>query len=327
MQPEIHQGYTVYKKNYGPVWVALHSGPAVSTTSRDDNADGIASLCWEKTGGTLILSNVTRDMTLGIDFNRDLPNIETAMGSYQKFNNGEFNEEKKRYKGEYAFVAGTKKSYIEKMKIYKSLWEYIRNSGDFLIFMHRQFARIKNYPSAIDIITFNDCGIKKEIIRKIIDDTNHNHEDFFKRIEKSFKNVTYVEQMKKLILYGLKSSTIASDVKIMKQFCGLEEREALEREINEINFMAACGSALKSMPFPEITMERVFSAELAIGPKKEIIKNRNKIAMEIEINAFMSEWYPKETSRIIIEIADKVKKVDEYKKMGFNQTQILKFIS
>jgi hypothetical protein len=81
------------------------------------------------------------------------------------------------------------------------------------------------------------------------------------------------------------------------------------------------------MPPPEITMERVFSAEKAIGPKKEIIKNMNKIAIEVEVNEFMSGWHPKETSKIIMDMVDKIRKVDECKKMGFNQKQILEFIS
>ena len=330
MHPEIHVGYTVYRNKYGPVWVALHSGPALGNTPRDDNSDGISSLCWKRDGGTLILSNMTRDTVLGIDFNREMPSQEKALEMYNKFldeGTDDFENERKAFRKQYAFVAANRKNYNDKARIYKSLWSLIRNSGDFIIFIHRQYARLKNYPSVIDLITFNDCGIRKDILRKIINDVNSNHSDFFRKIEKDFKNVTYIEQIKKTGRGMIGKDALSKDLSIIQNTCDPGMLERLRKDFTEKNFILACGSALRQLPAPEITMEKIFSAESAIGPKKEIIKNGNKVAIEVEINEFLSEWYPGRTSVIISEIAEKIRMVEEYKKMGLSQTQIMKFIS
>lgn len=330
MHPEIYVGYTVYRKKYGPVWVALHSGPSVRNVPRDDNSDRISSMCWERDGGTLVISNMTRDMLLGIDFNREMPSQEKAIEMYHKFfshETGDFEQGRKDFRSKYAFVAANRKNYADKARIYKSLWSLVRNSGDFIIFIHRQYARMRNYPSAIDLITFNDCGIKKEILKKIVDDINESYSGFFRKIEKDFKNVTYVEQIKRVGLASAGADSLKGDLSIIDRNSEQKYVEKLRSDFNEKNFIMACGSAIKRMPPPEITMERIFSAESAIGPKKEIIKNRNKVAIEVEINAFMSEWFPEETAKIITCLAEKIRMADEYKKMGLNQTQILKFIS
>lgn len=327
MHHEIEDGYIIYRKGHGPVWVAIHSGPAMRTSGRDDNSDTIANLCWESTAGTLIFSSTPRDMLYGMDLNRELPEMDIAIENYRKFLNGNYSKEKEKYSKKFAFVASSKKTYMEKTRIYKSFWSVVRNSGDFIIFIHRQFARLKNYPSAIDLITFNDMGIKRDILKKIVDETNKENEDFFRKIEKNFKNVTYVEQIKKVNLFGIKNRYVLNDMSILKQYCDAKIFEALHTEYNEHNFLSACSNALKNMPPPEITLEKVFNSESAIGPKKEIIKNSNKIAIEVEINCFLSEWYPKQTASIILSIIDRIKKVEEYKKMGFSQPKILKFVS
>lgn len=326
MNMEIHDGFTLYKKRYGPVWAALHSGPAIRKTSRDDSSDIISSLCWRKTGGTLLFSTFTRDMLYGIDFNRELPESEIAVNMCPKFEKGRMTEEKRKYKKQYAFVCQTKKEYNEKKRIYKSLWSYVRNSGDFIIFMHRQYARLKNYPSAMDLITFNSCGIKKEILDRIVEEINASNRDFFRKIEKNFKNVTYIEQIRQTNVLGMRKDYFRDDLRVIQHNCSKATIDKLRNDFSQENFLAASAEALKKLPPPEITLEKIFSAESAIGPKKEIIKNSNKMAIEIEVNCFMSEWYPKETSKMVLEIVEKIKRVEEYKKMGFTQPQILKFL-
>ena len=76
MDFKIKEGYLVYQTSRDPVLVTPHSGPALEiATSRDDNSETVASLCWQKIGGTLIISNVSRKRMWGIDFNRDIPPI------------------------------------------------------------------------------------------------------------------------------------------------------------------------------------------------------------------------------------------------------------
>src|SRR3989338_5097901 len=87
MISEFYRGFSVYKNSEnGIVIVAPHSGPALeTTTSRDDNSETVASLCFKKMGGTLIISNMSRKRYWGIDFNRDIPSKETATKMFDMF--------------------------------------------------------------------------------------------------------------------------------------------------------------------------------------------------------------------------------------------------
>ncbi|MEM7826930.1 MAG: hypothetical protein QXQ40_01755 [Candidatus Aenigmatarchaeota archaeon] len=322
---QVYKGFTVYKNGYGPVWVVLHSGPAISGSSRDDNSDIIASICFERLGGTIVLSNLTRNLLSGIDFNRDVPPLDKAIGMYHKFAEKMLTREIKEYKSKYAFVASNEKDYNERLKLYKTMWSHIRNSGDFFIFLHRQFARLKNYPSVMDLITFDSCGIKAEILKKIVENVNAANEEFFTSIERDFKNVTYIEEMRS-ILNDPSNEMLKNDMKIIEKYDKISF-EKLSKEFTKKNFLAACRGVIEKMPKPLITLEKVFSAKSAIAPKKEIIKSGKRIAIEVEVNSFMGGWYPEKAAEIILDIVGRIKEVAEYKRLGFTQTQILKFIS
>ena len=85
---DVQPGFTIYKNGYGPVWVCPHAGPAFeSPFDRDENSDVVASLCWLQTGGSLVISTISRHRALGIDLNRDAPERDSAnllWGEYEK---------------------------------------------------------------------------------------------------------------------------------------------------------------------------------------------------------------------------------------------------
>src|SRR3989344_7513141 len=104
MKTEFKKGYIVYKNKDDPVFVVPHSGPALEiATSRDDNAETVASLCWKKDGGVLIVSGIPRKREWGIDFNRDIPNFDSALNAYNKFD--EDSDKIFEYKKKYAWIA------------------------------------------------------------------------------------------------------------------------------------------------------------------------------------------------------------------------------
>ena len=345
MEFEIYPGFMVYKNGYGPVFVSLHSGHAFGDVlGRDDNSDVIGVLCWKKYGGTLILSTITRDRVFGIDFNRDIPPLDLALEMYAKFDRKKLRDQ---FKKKYAFVAKNKTDYNKKLRIYNTFWSYVRNSGNFFIFIHRQYARLKNVPSLMDLITFKDIGIKRTVLQKIVEEVNKSYKKFFKKIEKDFKKFLLLEE-KRVIELGCKGC-IEEDIKTILPFCYkkrekkqtmvlskekefrkiLENRELLENisdPENQREILNVFKEITKNLPKPCITLEKIFSAEFAIGPIKQLVKSGDKIAIEIEINEFLSRFYPNTTSEIILDIVKKIKDVDIYKKLGFTQTQILRFI-
>jgi len=349
MQLEVHEGFSVYKNGYGPVFVALHSGPTTDILSgRDSYSDMIASFCFERNGGTLILANITRNRVYGIDFNREIPDLDVALDMYSKFLKNSSTDLCHQYKRKYSFVAENKKDYQEKVRIYKKFWSYIRTSGDFIIFIHTLISRLKNFSSIIDLITFNSRGIDKHILNKIIGEVNEANAKFFKRIESDYKQVILLEQKRIVNSISIDKINLEKDMKIADQWCykKIDSKSSLVLQKNKdyldflqnrkINLndrntkrilLKIFKYVLKNAPTPKITLENIYNAETAIGPIKEIVKNGRKIAIEVEINSFISRWYPEETVKIIIDIINKIKQVDEYKKLGFSQTQILKFFA
>ena len=67
MDISFRKGYCAYKnKDNGIFIVTPHSGPAFeNSTARDDNSETVASLCWKKVGGTLIVATVARKRLWG----------------------------------------------------------------------------------------------------------------------------------------------------------------------------------------------------------------------------------------------------------------------
>ena len=83
---KINNGFLVYENGKDIVWVVPHSGPALETpTSRDARSDTVASLCWLKVGGRLVVSSTPRKRALGIDFNRDPPPLGRSLRHYPLF--------------------------------------------------------------------------------------------------------------------------------------------------------------------------------------------------------------------------------------------------
>ena len=88
MQIFYRKGYIVYqeKGEHNFTSVPPHAGAALEIpTSRDDNSETVASLCWMKTGGNFILSTMPRKRAFGVDFNRGIPKKTVSLVICRKF--------------------------------------------------------------------------------------------------------------------------------------------------------------------------------------------------------------------------------------------------
>ncbi|MFC2143855.1 hypothetical protein ACFLQO_00670, partial [Candidatus Aenigmatarchaeota archaeon] len=196
MKIKFYPGFTVYKNGKGPTYVTPHSGPALETvTSRDDNSETVASLCWMKTGGTLIVSNMTRKRLLGIDFNRQPPPIKKAIKYYDKFKKAENQEMLHKYRNKYAWVAKDEEDYMKRFKVYNDFWNEVRK-GHFIVLVHRAFTRLKAVPSVMDLSTFQGKGVNTKFLNNVISEINKKHSRFFRDADFEYKNVLYLEQKK-----------------------------------------------------------------------------------------------------------------------------------
>ncbi len=334
-----HPGFIVYRNGPGPVWVCPHSGPAIEIpTARDQWSETIASLCWLKLGGTLIVSGIPRKQMYGMDFNREIPPKDSALTLWPEFVKDENKERLEKYRKVYSWTAIDDPDYKNRLKIYSDFWNTVRRSGDVIIFLHTQFTRIKNFPSVMDVITYQGRGVKREIANAIINKANKIHKDFFKNIEKSYKDEIYhehyriIERVKNVFSeFNLDSvkveykKNILDDMKIIKRYAKKSIYKRLETEFNEKNFMLAVKSALNQKVSPRITLESIFKGQKALNMKKPLFE-KGKLVMEVETTRFLGYWYPRKASEIIMDILNDLISVDIYRKMGAKQTQIIKFI-
>ena len=319
MQVRFYPGFVVYKNGKGPTYVTPHSGPALeTTTSRDDNSETVASLCWLKTGGTLVVSNIPRKRLLGVDFNRDIPSLEKAMDYYEKFRKDEDQEALYEYRKRYAWVARDKEDYKNRLKIYQDFWSEVRK-GHFIVLVHRAFTRLKAVPSVMDLSTFQGRGVDTRFLKRVVSDINTKYSEFFELTDFEYKNVVYLEQKRAinniLRIYGdfdlkrIKADfliNIKKDLRVIKRYANKRLKERLDDDFSPQNFLLATRSALEKIGNPKITVEHVFKSSLAKGPKKQLFPASDKIIIQFEPTTFLNFWYPNEASDMIIETINRV---------------------
>jgi hypothetical protein len=319
MNVSFYPGFIVYRNGSGPTYVTPHSGPALeTTTSRDDNSETVASLCWLKTGGTLIVSNVPRKRLLGVDFNRDMPPPKKAIEYYERFRKDEDPELLYDYRKKYGWVARDMQDYKKRLAMYRSFWSEVRK-GDFVVLVHRAFTRMKAVPSVMDLSTFQGEGICTAFLKGVIDDINSKYTEFFDLTDFEYKNVVYLEQ-KRIInnilrIYGefdirkMKAdflSNMKEDLKVIRRHAKKRLMDRLDDDFSAQNFLLATRSALENIGQPRITVEHVFRGTLAIGTRKQLFPARDKIIIQFEPTTFLNFWYPDEASNMIIEIINRV---------------------
>lgn len=320
MQIKFHSGFVVYKNGKGPTYVTPHSGPALETAmSRDDNSETVASLSWLKTGGTLIVSNVSRKRLMGIDFNRGIPSMKKALEYYEKFKKDEDQEILYEYRKKYAWVARDEEDYNNRLRIYQSFWDEVKKGG-FIVLVHRAISRLKAVPSAMDLTTFSSMGVDKAFLQRVVTDINSKYSEFFKQNDLEYKNIVYMEQKRiianTLRVYGdIDLKRIGSDFKVnmkkdiraIRKYAKKRINSRLNDDFSPQNFLLATRSALEHMGYPRITVEYVFNGKLALGTKSQLFPSgKKKIVIQFEPTTFLNSWYPEEASNMIIEIINRV---------------------
>lgn len=304
----VYPGFLVYEKHgfdHSNVFISQHSGPSLGF-EQDRNTDKIALSLMNSMGGNLIISTIPRHSVYGVDYNRMAPNIEKAIEYFKKWEKG---IDISKYQQKYAWVAKNKKEHKMKERLFKTFWHALKHLGFFYVFLHTSKPYIKNYPSAIDIISFGGEGVDKILLEKIIKEANKKYEKFFKKIKPTYTKLTYEYQ-------ELKYKMNKFDIKYLK---------TKFKNVNENNYLLYVKKLLKQ-DSPKITIDTKFTGALAYGPKTELYIGRNNVVLEIEINYIFSEFYFNECIEILSLIMRQLKHVKRYQMLGFTQTQIMQFL-
>ncbi len=325
MQAFFRRGYVIYKEKgeHDFTYVAPHSGPALETpTSRDDNSETVASLCWMKTGGTLILSTLPRKRAFGIDFNRGIPKKSESIELFRDFLGDKNLLRLHNFRNKYAWSACNGEDYRKRFKIYQSFWNEARN-GKSVALIHSAFNRLKLVPSIMDISTFDGIGVDRKLLDGIVKDINDEYKGFFKEIDKSYKAVVLLEEERainniirvseKFGLDGMNPDfleNIKADLEAIRACTDKDVMMELERDFTPRNFLQASKKALLNMEPPKVTVEHFFKCMKSVAPKKQLMGRRKhpkgRTVMNIECSRFISFWYPNEAADMIVRILEMV---------------------
>lgn len=321
MKIDFHKGFIVYKNGKGPVFVAPHSGPALEVpTARDDNSETVASLCWLRMGGSLIISGMPRKMMLGADFNRDPPSEKLAIEYWKKFSEEKEWAKLMNYRKNLSWVAYNKRDHMSRLRIYRDFWKTVRGLGDTIVFFHRMFNRIKNFPSIMDIITYRGYGVNKDIMGRIISEINGEYAGFFKKLSRNYRDAILMEEKRAVerILRIFKSfdinnikveyrENIKRDIDVIMEYADAKVFKRMYKRPTPRNFISAVRSALNAGADPMVTLEHIFKGRPAWGTKKGLFRKRNM--MEVEMSTFLSYWYPGKAADIIMRIINNVRTI------------------
>ena len=322
MKIDFKRGYTIYRNSGGKgiMFVAPHSGPALaSPVTRDDHSETVAMRCLELIGGKLVVSSITRDRMFGVDFNRYIPNLKTALEHHELFSEDNTSTKCHKYTKKYAWVAKDEKDYYARLQIYQNFWEDVCK-GKIIIFVHKNFSKIKAVPSIMDIITFSQKGIKKEIIKEIVEEVNAKYFEFFQKIAIDYKQAV-ISETKRSVLDMLRiyehfnpnemspgrREGMEKDLKKITEYADPIALNRLKRNFTPFNFLAAVRNALDRSPLPCVTVESVHDGSLALGPVNKLFPHKDKVIIEVECNGFINFWHPHMAAKIIGDVVEKLK--------------------
>jgi len=327
LKADLRPGFSVYRNGPGPVWVAPHCGPTIETaTSRDDWSDAVASKCWSKTGGTLIISGIPRRQSFGIDYNREMPSEPKALSIWKEIMKDSNSDSVQKFCATYAWSAQDRREHEWKRKAYSDFWETVRRSGDVVAFIHSQFTMAKNFPSVLDVITYEGKGADKRIVGAIVDDLNARYEPFLTGVAKEYAETMLLEHRREMarikeLFSGLSLKTMRGEyrtfmlrnIKALEKYAGKDVTSALEERFSEENFLSMVKFMLSQNVCPKITVENVFRGQKAIKTKQPLF-SRDRTVMEFEVSNFLGCWYPEKARDIILEIVGEVSMAGRPKK-------------
>ncbi len=326
MQIFFRKGYIVYKeKGKGDfTFVAPHSGPALEIpTSRDDNSETVASLCWMKTGGTLVMSTMPRKRALGIDFNRGIPKRTEAVELFSQFMEDESPRRLYDFRNKYAWTAHSEDDHRKRIRIYQSFWNEVR-TGSTIALIHAAFNRLKLIPSIMDLSTFDSRGVDRDALEKAVKEVNSEYSSFLREVEKPYKAVVLLEEERVInnILrvsdrFGLDDmnpdflENVKADLEAMKKYVTRKDMDSLQENFTPRNFLMTCKKALVSMETPRVTVEHYFRASKSIAPKKQLLspKKKGRIVMNLECSRFINFWHPHTAAEMIVKILERVREL------------------
>jgi hypothetical protein len=293
----IKKGYIIADTGtLGPVFVAPHAAIAFYKPgdNQDMNTHHIAYRLARSMGGKALVSSVSRERDVGIDYFRNPPTQKLALENFPVFSKN-VSKLTKEYRKHYAWVAQDRKQHKSKQKIFSNFWNEIRNNKGPVVFVHRQYLNPIRHPSAIDVIPFNYEEETQDLIKQI----NGKYSQTFKRLLP-----VYTEA------FRFKTRCITMKLKLEEENgkkLFREKRPLLRRRSRRFR------DRLSKEPFIEVTYKRNFTGEKVKKLIDTYLSDRQDPILHIEINEFLTRRFPSIATYIIEDLVKGLVKIHDDK--------------
>ncbi|MBI4018882.1 MAG: hypothetical protein HY364_01345 [Candidatus Aenigmarchaeota archaeon] len=293
----------------GPIFVAPHSTLTYRSAEREDvGAENLAFAGVDIMGGSAIISSIPRHGMLGIDYNRSVPK-KTQLVKDMSYIKG--NDNLTLYYKNYAWMAQNPAQDAYKKKIYSSFWKTAemmgkRHKKPLFLFCHTLSSRIKNLPSAVDLITGRGTWFDKGKLERMVAKLNRKY-DFAQYREDWILDMKFHAMMEKKI-FGRHFTSI-KDSKGMRREWMLQDIEKANRilgkklDIKTIDFLEyyrAIEDVMKKSEI-KITVENVYFGDTA-RPVSRLLERTNGSGLEVEAQSFLNENHAEDVVKIIQEL-------------------------
>ena len=297
MNFHIKKGYILADTGrLGPVFVAPHAAIAFYKPgdNQDLNTHHIAYRLAKLMGGKALVSSVSRERNVGIDYFRNPPTQKLALENFPVFSRN-VSKLTKDYRRQYAWVAQDRKQHKSKQKIFNNFWGEIRNNRGPTVFVHRQYLNPIRHPSAIDVIPFNYEEETQELIKQI----NEKYAQTFRRLLPIYRDA-----------FRFKTRCIMMKLKLeeetgRKMF--RDKRPLLKRRNRRFR------DKMSKEPFIEVTYKKNFTGDKVKGLIDKHLSGRQEPILHIEINEFLTRRFPSIATYIIEDLVRGLVKVHDDK--------------
>lgn len=297
MSFHIKKGYIISDTNtLGPIFVAPHAAIAFHKPgdNQDLNTHHIAYKLAMNMGGKALVSSVSRERHVGIDYFRNPPNQKIALENYESFGKN-ISRFTKNYRREYAWVARDRQQHKSKQRIFNNFWNEIKYNKGPVIFVHRQYLNPIRHPSAIDIIPFNYHEEAQEIINELNEKYRLTFRQLFPVYIDAFRFKTKCIMMKLRLEEEGKVKAFRS------------RKPQLRKRVRRFN------NRIRSEPYLEITYMRNFTGEKVKKLIDKHLSDREDPILHIEINEFLTRRFPSVAISVINDLVKKLVKVHDNK--------------
>jgi hypothetical protein len=264
------------KPKRGPTYVAPHA--AVAFDKPEDNQDmGTHHISYMlvKDGGKAVISSVTRERDMGIDFFRQAPKPADALANYQLFRTGK-KRETRDYRKKYAWVARDMAEHRRKRRIYQEFWNEVEETRGPILFIHRQFLNPMRHPSIIDVVPFNH----ERKVGKVIRQLNRKYEKVMRELWPVYKEAFYFKSHCIRLKKRLEKKTR------MRMFDERGYVPKIERRVLRFN------KKISKQPFIHITQKKNFKGASIKGKVEDELLHLKVPIIQLEISEFLTTRYP-----------------------------------